>query len=181
MSRLRIYAEQDGRAVILESSDQATITRELDRRGVRFERWLPRARVSPGASPDSVLAAFRPDIDRLMRAHGYQSVDVVSMHPEHPDKQTLRQKFLEEHTHAEDEVRFFVAGSGLFSLHIDHQVCEVRCESGDLINVPQHTRHWFDMGPNPSFVAIRLFTNPDGWVARFTGDPIAQRFPRLDR
>jgi 1,2-dihydroxy-3-keto-5-methylthiopentene dioxygenase len=27
---------------------------------------------------------------------------------------------------------------------------------------------------------IRLFTRPDGWVARFTGSPIAQRFPPHD-
>ena len=46
--------------------------------------------------------------------------------------------------------------------------------------VPDGTRHWFDMGPNPFFVAIRLFTNPAGWVANFTGTDIAARFPRLD-
>jgi 1,2-dihydroxy-3-keto-5-methylthiopentene dioxygenase len=27
---------------------------------------------------------------------------------------------------------------------------------------------------------IRLFSNTDGWVAEFTGDDIASRFPRLD-
>jgi 1,2-dihydroxy-3-keto-5-methylthiopentene dioxygenase len=36
------------------------------------------------------------------------------------------------------------------------------------------------MGPNPHFIAIRLFTNPEGWVAKFTGEPIADRFPRLE-
>ena len=34
--------------------------------------------------------------------------------------------------------------------------------------------------PAPRFVAIRLFNNPDGWVANFTGSDIAQRFNRLD-
>ncbi len=52
------------------------------------------------------------------------------------------------------------------------------CEEGDLISVPAGTRHWFDMGPNPRFTAIRLFTNADGWIANFTGDTIADRFPR---
>jgi 1,2-dihydroxy-3-keto-5-methylthiopentene dioxygenase len=28
---------------------------------------------------------------------------------------------------------------------------------------------------------LRLFENPDGWVARFTGDAIADRFPRHER
>ena len=107
-------------------------------------------------------------------------MDVVSLHAEHPQKAEVRKKFLDEHTHSEDEVRFFVAGSGLFSLHLGDEVYEVLCQQGDLIGVPDGTRHWFDMGPNPFFVAIRLFTNPAGWVANFTGTDIAARFPRLD-
>jgi 1,2-dihydroxy-3-keto-5-methylthiopentene dioxygenase len=56
----------------------------------------------------------------------------------------------------------------------------VLCERNDLISVPAGTRHWFDMGPRPYFAAIRLFTRPDGWVARFTGDTIATRFPAFE-
>ena len=114
-----------------------------------------------------------------MREQGYQAVDVVSLNPDHPERAVLRQKFLEEHTHAEDEVRFFVAGQGLFTLHIKDKVYEVLCQQGDLISVPANTRHWFDMSERPYFIAIRLFTNPAGWVANFTGDKIAQRFPRF--
>ena len=51
-------------------------------------------------------------------------------------------------------------------------------EEGDLISVPAGMRHWFDMGPTPRFTAVRLFTNADGWIAKFTGDAIADRFPR---
>jgi 1,2-dihydroxy-3-keto-5-methylthiopentene dioxygenase len=36
------------------------------------------------------------------------------------------------------------------------------------------------MGPNPYFIAIRLFTNPAGWVANYTGSEIATSFPRLE-
>ena len=102
------------------------------------------------------------------------------MWPDHPDRDAARKKFLDEHTHAEDEVRFFVDGRGLFSLHIDGRVYEVLCERGDLIGVPADTTHWFDMGPRPEFTAIRLFNNPEGWVARFTGSDIADRFGRLE-
>jgi 1,2-dihydroxy-3-keto-5-methylthiopentene dioxygenase len=59
-------------------------------------------------------------------------------------------------------------------------VYAVLCEKNDLISVPANTPHWFDMGPNPDFCAIRLFNNPDGWVAHFTGDEIAARFPLLE-
>ena len=102
------------------------------------------------------------------------------MTPEHPERSALRNKFLSEHTHSEDEVRFFVEGRGLFSLHIEDEVLSVLCERGDLIHVPAGTKHWFDMGSRPQFCALRFFNNPAGWVADFSNDPIAERFPRLD-
>jgi 1,2-dihydroxy-3-keto-5-methylthiopentene dioxygenase len=179
MSRLRIFSENDGAAVQFDSHDHVAISRELGAVGVRFEQWRAAQPIKPGDAPETVIAAYRDDIDRLMRDEGYQAVDVISLNPEHPDKAALRAKFLNEHTHSEDEVRFFVAGRGLFTLHIGEKVYEVLCEQGDLIGVPDNTRHWFDMSESPHFVAIRLFTNAAGWVANFTGDDIAQRFPRL--
>lgn len=180
MSRLRIFRDTDGSEPVKTLSQHAEIVRELAAAGVRFERWEASKPIAPGASQDDVIAAYRADIDRLMREEGYQAVDVVSLNPDHPDRAAFRQKFLSEHTHAEDEVRFFVAGRGLFSLHLGERVYEVLCERGDLIGVPDGTRHWFDMSEEPYFVAIRLFTNPAGWVAQFTGSDIADRFPRLE-
>ena len=179
MSRLRIFDAAGGDSPLQVLDDHAAIARELGKAGVRFERWQATQAIAPGAPPEAVIEAYRPDIERLQREHGYKAVDVISLDAKHPQKDALRQKFLNEHTHAEDEVRFFVAGEGLFTLHIGERVYEVLCRQGDLIGVPDGTRHWFDMGPNPGFVAIRLFTNPEGWVAQFTGDPIAERFPRL--
>lgn len=180
MSRLRILADDNPETAILETSDRAEISGELEKAGVRFERWEASAEISPGDSADSILDAYSHDIERLKREEGYQAVDVVSMWPDHPERDAARRKFLDEHTHAEDEVRFFVDGQGLFSLHIDGRVYEVLCERGDLIGVPADTTHWFDMGPRPKFTAIRLFNNPEGWVANFTGSDIASRFGRLE-
>lgn len=179
MSRLRIYTDKDATHPLFESEDHAVIARELGARGVRFERWPTRSLPEPSA-PDAVLEAYQPELERLRREGGYHSHDVISLKPDHPDRETLRQKFLNEHTHSEDEVRFFVAGGGLFTLHLGDRVYEVLCEQGDLIGVPDGTPHWFDMGPRPSFTAIRLFTNPAGWVANFTGADIASRFPRYE-
>lgn len=179
MSRLRIYDETDGSKALKTIVDHAGIERELRAAGVRFERWEAAKPVVPGASQDEVIAAYRHDIDRLMREEGYQAVDVISLTPDHPDRAALRAKFLNEHTHSEDEVRFFVAGRGQFTLHLDDKVYEVLCERGDLIGVPDNTRHWFDMSERPYFIAIRLFTNKEGWVANFTGSDIAEGFPRL--
>lgn len=181
MSRLRIFSETDSAAPLKSVASHAEIARELGQVGVRFEQWEAAQPLAPGASQDEVIAAYQADIERLKRAGGYQAVDVISLNPDHPERAALRQKFLSEHTHSEDEVRFFVAGSGLFTLHIGDRVYEVLCEQGDLIGVPDNTRHWFDMSEAPYFIAIRLFTNKEGWVANFTGSDIAQQFPRLTR
>jgi 1,2-dihydroxy-3-keto-5-methylthiopentene dioxygenase len=136
------------------------------------------------------MEAYRGDIERLKSECGYQSVDVLRCLPDNPNRETLRRKFLDEHTHDEDEVRFFVEGAGMFYLRAAGKVHMTLCERGDLIGVPAGTRHgvagggapppprhWFDMGPAPRFTAIRLFTTPAGWVANFTGTPIARNFP----
>jgi 1,2-dihydroxy-3-keto-5-methylthiopentene dioxygenase len=104
-------------------------------------------------------------------------MDVIRMHPEHPDREALRRKFLSEHRHTEDEVRFFVEGSGAFYLHADGKVFRTVCERGDLMSVPDGMPHWFDAGARPSFAAIRLFTNTEGWAAHYTGSDIAEKFP----
>jgi 1,2-dihydroxy-3-keto-5-methylthiopentene dioxygenase len=179
MSQLRIFAEGDSGSPHQTISNHADISRELGRVGIRFEQWEASKPVAPGATQEQVIEAYKADIERLQREQGYQAVDVISLTPDHPDRATLRQKFLNEHTHSEDEVRFFVAGRGLFTLHIGEKVYEVLCEKGDLIGVPDGTPHWFDMSESPYFIAIRLFTNKEGWVANFTGSDIAQTFPRL--
>ncbi len=178
MSRLRIFSETDPSAPLLLARKHEEIAPELARIGVRFERWEAEANLQPGAPHEAVLAAYRRDIDRIVEEKGFRTVDVVSIAPDHPEREAMRKKFLDEHFHKEDEVRFFVAGSGLFTLHVGDRVYEILCEQGDLIGVPDSTRHWFDMGPAPHFIAIRFFTEPDGWVGHFTGSDMAQRFPR---
>ena len=179
MSVLRIYHENDGQKPVLDTDDKAVARGELAKVGVVFEQWQPSRAVEKGAAEAQVLAAFREEIARVQSTFGYVTVDVVSLTKDHPQKQAMREKFLSEHRHSEDEVRFFVAGEGLFSLHIQDRFYEVHCRKGDLISVPRATPHWFDMGEHPDFVAIRFFNRPEGWVAEYTGSDIANRFSRL--
>jgi 1,2-dihydroxy-3-keto-5-methylthiopentene dioxygenase len=180
MSQLTVYRENDPDIAVLQTSDFAEIKDALSDAGILLERWAAKTAIDDSTENEAILAAYKKEIDKLVAERGYQSYDVVSMHPEHPDKDAFRQKFLAEHTHGEDEVRFFVRGQGLFIIHHDDRVYSMLCEKDDLISVPAGTKHWFDMGPNPRFTAIRLFNNPEGWVAKFTGDEIAQDFPLLD-
>ena len=180
MSRLRIFSDTAPDAPLLATHDGDEIARELAKIGVTFERWQASRPVAAGASQDEVIAAYKADIDRISAERGFTTVDVISIAPDNPKKDELRGKFLDEHFHKEDEVRFFVEGSGLFTLHVDDRVYEIECVKNDLIAVPDGTTHWFDMGPEPRFVAIRFFQQPDGWIGHFTGTDIAQKFPRYE-
>lgn len=164
---------------VMEMDKIEKIIHQLNQVGIKFEQWQTIDSLTSGATQEEVLTVYQSQIKKLMNEEGYITVDVVSLTADHPDKTIFREKFLNEHTHSEDEVRFFVDGEGLFSLHINNQVFEVLCTRGDLISVPANTRHWFDMGENPNFIAIRFFNNPDGWVANFTGDDIASKFSKL--
>ncbi len=180
MTRLRIYPVGDGDAATLDTQDAGEIAAALAPIGVRFEQW-PSRPLPADADQESVLEAFAPEVERLKAENGYQAVDVMRVQPDHPDRVALRQKFLSEHRHSEDEVRYFVDGEGLFTLRQDEKVYAVLCTAGDLISVPAGMRHWFDMGAAPGFTVIRLYVDPAGWVAHYTGDAIADRFPRHER
>lgn len=161
--------------------DFTAIEKQLSSIGVQFERWQANNELTIDASQDDILVAYQDSINRLMQQYGFKSVDIINLTADHPEKTTLRQKFLAEHIHTDFEVRFFIDGCGLFCLHVDSKVYAVLCEKGDLISVPAGAKHWFDMGENPHFKCIRLFTTPEGWVADFTGNDIAKTFPTLDQ
>lgn len=180
MSLLTIHAENrpESAEIVREFESIADRLREL---GVAFERWQADRELSDDAGQEEILAAYGEPVDRLRKLYGFQSADVIGVGPDHPQKEQLRAKFLNEHTHSDFEVRFFVGGRGLFYLHPDENVYCVLCESGDLISVPAGVKHWFDMGERPELKCIRLFTTPEGWVADFTGADIAEKFPRMER
>lgn len=176
MTELAVFDISRPGTAVETSTDLKRIAAELAGIGVRFERWEAEADLTPEADDQAVLDAYAADIVRLKATGGYRSVDVVRMWPDHPDRIALREKFLREHTHAEDEVRFFVEGSGLFFIRNGDRVHRLLCERGDLLSVPAGLRHWFDAGERPHLTVIRLFTDPEGWAAEYTGDDVADRF-----
>lgn len=176
MSKLTVYEHHNLDTPVLVTEDSAQIADLLNEKGVRFEHW-PTQKLSANAEQEEILAAYDADISRLKAECGFTTADVVKLTPDNLQKEEFRKKFLAEHIHVEDEVRFFVEGQGLFFLNIESKVYIVLCQKNDLISVPDGTTHWFDMGPAPSFTCIRLFTNPKGWVAEFTGSDIADRVP----
>ncbi|EID17344.1 cupin [Mycobacterium xenopi] len=186
MTLLQVMADSDAADVRLRTDDPIEIGAELAKRDIVFDRWPTLPGLDASAPTEGILAGYDDRIAELNADGRYQVIDVARLHPDDADPgwpavaRAAREKFRSEHRHAEDEVRFFAAGRGCFYLHLDHDVVAVVCAAGDLLSVPAGTRHWFDMGGRPDFVAIRFFEQQDGWIGDFTGDPIGERFPTLD-
>jgi 1,2-dihydroxy-3-keto-5-methylthiopentene dioxygenase len=184
MTVLQVMADDDRDQVRLRTSDFDEIATALAPHGVRIERWQTRP-LAKDVGEDHVLKVYTDEVRRVCQEGGYQLVDVVRLHPDAADAEwdikvkAAREKFLDEHTHDENEIRFFVNGRGCFYLHLGDEVHAVVCEAGDLMSVPIGTRHWFDMGRTPDFCAIRFFQEENGWVAGFTGATISARMPSL--
>ena len=161
-----------------EIRDSAGIKTYLKDRGIFFDQWQAGAALPKDADQESVLAAYKADLDPLMAQGGYTVADVISVNPDTPNLGAIRQKFLSEHTHSEDEVRYFVEGQGLFWFNLggEEVVFSVLCQAGDLISVPAGTRHWFDFGKEAYVRAIRTFIDPAGWVPHYTESGVDSRY-----
>lgn len=177
MTTLTITPDDAPGNVLLHTSDFDVIQRELAAIGVPMERWTANEKLAPDADQATVLKAYEKSVAALNAKYGFQSVDVMGLHPAHEMAATARGKFLAEHTHDDFEIRFFVDGAGVFYIRKNGKVYQTLCTAGDLLELPANTMHWFDMGPKPFFKAIRFFTKPDGWVGHFTGDEIGKSFP----
>lgn len=150
----------------------------LNERGIRVEQWQANKKLSDQSTQDEILKAYEHEVRPFMQANGFKTADVISVNPQTPNIKAIRQKFLSEHTHSEDEVRFFVDGEGLFWFHLEdrQEVFSVHCLKGDFLSVPAGFKHWFDLAPKYTVKAIRIFTNIEGWVPNYTQSGIEQQY-----
>jgi len=145
--------------------------------GITYEHWTPAHSLPEGASAQEILAAYAPEIERLKAEGGYVTADVIDVTPETPGLEAMLNRFNTEHWHDEDEVRFIVAGRGLFHIHPRQgSVLSITVEPGDLLRVPRGTWHWFDLCREKRIRAIRLFQDPSGWTPRYTESGTDRRY-----
>jgi len=154
-------------------TDPQEISEFLAPFGIWYEKWEVEGRIDGDAESEEILAAYSEEIERLKAKGGFVTADVINVNPETPNLDAMLQKFAAEHTHSEDEVRFTVKGSGVFHIHPENgPVFAVQVESGDLINVPNGTRHWFDLCSDRTIRCIRLFEDASGWTPHYVDDPV---------
>jgi 1,2-dihydroxy-3-keto-5-methylthiopentene dioxygenase len=158
-------------------TESQAIAECLAARGIDYEHWPINDRLADDAQAEEVLDAFRNEIEALKARGGYMSADVIDVTPETPGLETMLRKFSREHWHDEDEVRFIIAGNGVFHLHTqDGPVVAIEVGSGDMIRVPRGTLHWFDLCADRRIRAIRLFQDVSGWTPHYTESGREQGF-----
>ena len=152
----------------------------LAERGIEYERWSPSTSLPIGAPADAILDAYKEKIDALKAAGGYVTADVIDVHAETPNLETMLAKFRSEHWHDEDEVRLIVEGRGLFHIHPPGQpVFAIEVTAGDCIRVPRGTHHWFDLCGDRRIRAIRLFQDKSGWTPHYTESGVDGKYQPL--
>ena len=160
-------------------NDQQEIAAYLATCGIDYERWTAHD-VPADAPAQAILEAYAPEIEKLKARGGYVTADVIDVNPETPGLDEMLAKFRSEHWHDEDEVRYIIAGHGLFHIHVaDGPVVAIEVEAGDLIRVPRGTWHWFDLCTDRRIRAIRLFQDKSGWTPHYTGSGVDGNFRPL--
>ena len=170
-------------AVVTILNDERTINgveeivSTLASHGIEYERWTPSHPLSDDASADETLHAYASEIDALKERGGYVTADVIDVSPATPGLDQMLAKFNREHWHDEDEVRFIIAGHGLFHIHAQSgTVLAIEVEPGDLIRVPRGTLHWFNLCADRRIRAIRLFQDTAGWTPHYTESGVDEQF-----
>ena len=153
--------------------DDEAIRVRLAEVGVAYERWQAARPLASDTPAEEVLAAYESEIERLKREGRYVTADVIDVSKDTPGLEAMLDKFRREHWHDEDEVRFILAGRGLFHIHPrGGPVLAVEVAAGDLLSVPRGTWHWFDLCDERRIRAIRLFQDPAGWTPHYTASGV---------
>jgi 1,2-dihydroxy-3-keto-5-methylthiopentene dioxygenase len=156
---------------------KGAITEYLASINIEFQTWTPEQPTSAESTSEEILKAYKKEIDQLKARGGYVTADVINITAQTPGVDAMLAKFSREHWHDEDEVRFILAGSGVFHIHPEGQpVAAIEVEAGDLIRVPRGTWHWFDLCSDKQIRAIRLFQDPGGWTPQYTESGVDKKF-----
>lgn len=115
MSGLTIFSDTAPQQPLWQSRDAQEIQRQLAQIGVRFERWQADRELGDNPQPEAVIAAYQHEIDRLVAEKGYQSWDVISMRPDHEQRQALRENSCPNTRTVRMKCAFSLKGRGCFA------------------------------------------------------------------
>lgn len=181
MSKLAFYTQFNLHKPYKVSEDASAFSGELVEAGIRIEKWstlayLPNAPILE----EDVFQIYVKEINRVKSDYNYTHVDLATMKPNDAFAISVRGRYLSEHTHEEDEVRFFLAGKVLIYLNINQKIHILECSRGDFVIIPAGVKHWMDIGPKPDFSVIRWFNSKKAFINNFTESFAAEATPRWE-
>jgi 1,2-dihydroxy-3-keto-5-methylthiopentene dioxygenase len=128
------------------------------------------------AEKEYVLQGLDKYFQELAKTAGYKERDLIVLHSNVPNLDAMLSKFDRTHTHADPEVRYIIAGEGIFGfVRPDGSQVELTVQPEDYINVPSGVEHWFYLTSSRQIKAVRYFTNTEGWVPEYTDTEIRLR------
>jgi 1,2-dihydroxy-3-keto-5-methylthiopentene dioxygenase len=163
-----------------ELKDLPAVQNRLARLGITLRHWPAPAnsraqelldkKSLTDAEKEELLGFVQNRFEELKREKGYQARDMVVIHEDIPGLAEMLGKFDKIHTHADDEVRYILAGQGYFGfVEPDGGQFLLEVSSGDYINVPANAEHWFEMRGCKRCKAVRYFIDTSGWTPHYTG------------
>ena len=157
MSLLSVYINDED-TPFYSFSKPASIKQKLKSIGVDYHNYEATVKTWPHDKSNDELfklmaKAHKYDIIDLTNKYDIESYDLA--HCTEPNDE-LRKQLMAKHTHEQDELRFFVFGSGVFFFYDDYVLFELVCEAGDMISIPSGMEHWFDIGELPEFACFRF-------------------------
>jgi 1,2-dihydroxy-3-keto-5-methylthiopentene dioxygenase len=170
-----------------QTTDPATMQQRLARIGITLKSWpapedeRARALLDQKALSDDEKAELLKSVDErfdeLQRDKGYQTRDMIVLHEDIPGVADILAKFDKIHYHADDEVRYILAGRGYFGfVEPDGRQFMLEVVAGDYINVPANTEHWFELLDSTRIKAVRYFIDTSGWTPVYTERAMAEAF-----
>lgn len=130
---------------------------------------LARSALAP-SEQQQLLQELDRELGEAVQGAAGAGRDLVVLHEAVPDLAALRQQFVRVHTHADDEIRYILAGTGYFGIvRADGSQVLLETGPGDYLAVPAGAEHWFALGANPQLKALRIFSRESHWAADYTG------------
>ncbi|MBT2695218.1 cupin domain-containing protein [Bacillus sp. ISL-55] len=163
--------------------DEQQVESFLNAQEVIYEKWdinklpanLQEKFLLTDDEKQQILEAFKTEIEDISARRGYKAQDVISLSDNTPNLDQLLANFKQEHHHTDDEVRFIVSGHGVFVIQDrEGEFFEVFLNPGDLISVPENTRHYFTLQDDRQVVAVRIFVTTEGWVPIYEEEKVSQ-------
>jgi 1,2-dihydroxy-3-keto-5-methylthiopentene dioxygenase len=181
VSKLAFYTQFNFQRPYKVAENAHEFSEDLAKLGIRVEQWPTLAHLpSADILEEDVFKIYGNEINRVKSELGYNQVDLATMKPNDAFAISVRGRYLSEHIHEEDEVRFFLSGKVLIYLNIKQKVHILECTRGDFVIIPAGVKHWMDIGPKPDFSVIRWFNSKKAFINNFTESFAAEATPRWE-